>query len=145
MSLLKIKNKGLFPTVSNMMDDWFNNDLFLKPVTRTELFPAVNVKETDTEYILEFAVPGMSKEDFEISIDNGMLVISAEKSMETDESDDNYTRREFNYHSFSRSFWLPEMIDEENIKASYENGVLTISIEKVKEIEEVNKKTIAVQ
>ena len=54
MSLLKTKNKGLFPSVSNMMDDWFNNDLFLKPVTRTELLPAVNVKETDTEYILEF-------------------------------------------------------------------------------------------
>ena len=87
----------------------------------------------------------MSKEDFDISIEKGMLVISAEKSMETDESDDDYTRREFNYHSFSRSFWLPEMIDEENIKASYDNGVLLIKIEKLKEIEEVNKKTIAVQ
>ena len=137
MSLVKInkKRRPWFPTeFTNFFgdDDFFNDQFWQRHVQKE---PFMNVKETETEFQVELAAPGLTKEDFEISIDNGYLKIFAEKSMETEDKEDNFTRREFSYNSFNRSLMLPENIKEEEIKATYESGVLKFDLSK-KEIKE---------
>jgi HSP20 family protein len=93
--------------------------------------PMVNIREEKEKYTLELAAPGMKKSDFEIEMDNHLLTISYEKEQETKEQDNKYTRREYNYSSFSRSFHLPEWVDEKKISAVYDNGILTVSVPKL--------------
>lgn len=92
--------------------------------------PAVNVEETDKEYRIEVAAPGLEKEDMKVSVDDGVLTIKAEKKLESEEKNDNYIRREFGYNSFSRSFTLPEEVDAEKISAKHKNGVLNVTLPK---------------
>lgn len=93
--------------------------------------PAMNVKETEKDYMIEMAAPGLTKNDFNITIDDGVLTISAEKEMESEEKEENFLRREFSYNSFARSMSLPESIDEsKDIKAEYHDGVLNVTLHK---------------
>lgn len=94
--------------------------------------PAVNVKETEKEFLLEVAAPGMKKDDFKLEVKEGMLYISAETKMEKEEKEENFTRREFSYTTFSRSFWLPENVKSTDIKAAYKDGILNITLPKIK-------------
>lgn len=125
----------------SLMDELFNNN-FLSDFFNWESvwdrpdIPAVNIEETDKEYKIELAAPGLSKEDLKVSVDDGVLTVSSEmKKEEKDEKEGKYVRREFSYRSFSRSFSLPENTNAENIAASFKNGVLHISLPKTKEIE----------
>ena len=96
--------------------------------------PAVNIIETDKEIQLEVAAPGMKKEDFDIEMENGTLVISAEHREEKTEEDVEYASREFNYQTFFRTFPIPEhMVDREKIDAKYHDGILRIHLPKTKE------------
>ena len=97
--------------------------------------PAVNVKENDTSFTLELAAPGKTKDDFNIKIDRNVLTISSEFKNENEEIDDEgiYTLKEFSYSSFRRSFTLPETVNADNINASYENGVLNVTLPKKEE------------
>lgn len=95
--------------------------------------PAVNVKETETAYHLDVAARGLNKSDFKIKVENRVLNISAEKKIENEEKKDNYTRREFSYQSFSRSFTLPNLVNAHQVKATYSNGILTVDIPKREE------------
>lgn len=106
----------------------FETDLF-DGGTQT---PLANMVETNKEYKIEVSVPGFKKDDFDINIDNGVLTISSEKEEETkdEDKDKNYFRREFSYSSFSRTFTLPENVDESKINAHYENGMLEVTIPK---------------
>lgn len=120
--------------------DWFNADSqWLSRV------PATNIKEQDGTYTIEMAVPGMSKKDFHIDVENGMLTVSSEKEEESKEDKKHYRRREYNYHSFSRSFSLPESVKADDIKAKYEEGVLKLSIPKKEEAKKEHKKMISIQ
>jgi HSP20 family protein len=92
--------------------------------------PSVNIAENDTNYMIELAAPGLEKKDFKITMDNGMLMISAEKKEEKKEEKDNYVRKEFSYNKFSRSFRLPENCLFEKIDAKYDNGVLKLMLPK---------------
>lgn len=92
--------------------------------------PAVNVEETDKEYRIDVAAPGLEKKDFNITVDNNVLTISSNKEHSNEEKKEGYLRREFNFNSFSRSFTLPENTEASKIKASHKNGVLNISIPK---------------
>ncbi|MCO5249654.1 MAG: Hsp20 family protein [Chitinophagales bacterium] len=145
MTLLR-KNFGQRP-FPVLFDDAFFKDFFdVKPQVSSSV-PAVNVKEDDKSFQVEIAAPGLKKEDFNISLDDNVLTISSEIKKENEEKDENgkYTRREFSYSSFSRSFSIDENhIDTENIKANYESGVLQLSIPKKVEVEKV-KKTIEIQ
>ena len=137
MSIVKFKKRRpWFPTeFTNFFgDDDFFNDRFWNRYVQNE--PAMNVKETEGEYQVELAAPGLEKEDFEISIEDGYLIVKAEKSFKKEEKEENYTRREFSYNSFRRSLMLPEDVKEEEIKVSYENGVLKFNLSK-KELTEV--------
>jgi len=91
--------------------------------------PSINVKETDNEYKLSIAAPGLEKGDFDIQLNNGMLTVSAEKE-ESKNTDDRYNRREYNYSSWTRSFSLPEDANENKISAEYKNGELRIEVPK---------------
>ncbi|MDF9797855.1 HSP20 family protein [Catalinimonas alkaloidigena] len=121
-------------------DDWFNADSqWLSRV------PATNIKEQDGSFNIEMAVPGMSKKDFHIDIENGILTVSSEREEENKEEKKHYRRQEYNYRSFSRSFTLPESVKADDIKAKYEDGVLKLSIPKKEEAKTTPKKMISIQ
>lgn len=121
---------------NNFFDDFFTKDLFdfgnpqLANVGRT--LPSVNVKEIEKAFEIEFAAPGMKKEDFQISLDRNVLTVSSETKTESEEKNEEgkYTRREFNYQSFKRSFTLPETVEQDKIEAEYTDGILKIAIPK---------------
>ena len=134
MSLIKWRNPGeLMPAFPNWMENFMrDDDFFANRWTREMTVPAVNVKETDKEFMLEVAAPGMKKDDFKVEVKEGNLYLSAETKMEKEEKSENYTRREFSFSSFNRSFWLPENVKADDIKATYKDGILFISLPKVK-------------
>ena len=141
-----IKQRGSYPSMRSLLEDFWNNDTLLEDRfwnTRVNL-PAVNIIEKDDKFLIELAAPGLRKEDFKINIENGILQIDSESQREVDEEKDNYTRKEFNYSSFSRSFTLPENASEENIAANYENGVLKLKLQKLKSETSHKKKQILI-
>jgi HSP20 family protein len=125
-----IKRSGL-PALGTMFSDMFENDFFSNRFPAN--LPAVNIKESNNEYRVEVAAPGLKKEDFKISVEEDMIHISAEHEEKKEEKDEDYTRREYNYNSFSRSFTLPEGIREGDINARYENGILMLELPKKEE------------
>ena len=132
MSIIKKNNNANnFPTFLN---DFFGDELFsLDSMNRMKnSTPATNIKEFDDKFLLELAAPGKEKSDFNIELDNDVLTISSEKEI-SNENDDNYTKREYSYESFKRSFSLFDNVDKDNIKATYKNGVLMIDLPKLKE------------
>lgn len=111
--------------------------------------PAVNITEDKNEYQVAVAAPGLGKDDFRIAIEGNMLTISAEKQEKKEEKDKKFTRKEYSYSSFSRSFTLPEEVNKERIEArieaSYENGVLKLSLPRKEEVKKNAAKQIAVK
>jgi HSP20 family protein len=143
MSLIK-RNNGNAPAVRTFFSDFFDNDKFFsQPLFKEDWFPSVNVVDGEKSYEIELAAPGFKKEDFRINVENGILNISAETKAEEEEKKKNFTRREFSYNSFSRSFTLPENASEDKIEAKYENGVLKLDLAK-KALAAPKKKEIAV-
>jgi HSP20 family protein len=138
MSSLIRRNRNFFPAFSRLWDDddFFNRGMINWDTNFSNsdaTLPAVNIKETENSYEVEMAAPGLKKDDFKIELDNNVLTISSEKSEETQEGNGNekYSRREFSYQSFQRSFTLPkEVVDEDKIEAHYREGVLQLRIPK---------------
>ena len=122
------RKNGLMPGFTDVLDSIFN-DTFLsdRMVSRV---PAVNVSETGTSYQIELAAPGLKKEDFKLKLERDVLSISVEQTQQDQQQERNFTKREFSYTSFVRSFTLPESADENGIEAKYEEGILRISIPK---------------
>jgi HSP20 family protein len=122
-------------------DDFFHNDFF----EEDSLMPAMNVKEHDKDFEIEFAAPGFSKKDFEVTIDDNMLNVCGEKQKETEEKEEDYTRKEFSYNSFKRSLKLPKTVQtDQEVKATYKNGILKLHLQKQEETKEKPKKVIEV-
>lgn len=131
MKLVKWNNEPVFPDFfSRMFNDDFDN-YFGK--ANCGYLPAANVAETEDAFEVEFAIPGMNKEDFKISVENNILTVSAEKEEHKEEKEKNYTRKEFAYGSFTRSFSLPRTINHEKIAAGYDQGILKVSLPKKEE------------
>jgi HSP20 family protein len=140
MSSIIKKNRNFFPSFSRFWDD---DDLFNRNMSNWGLsnysdttLPAVNIRETKDSYEVEMAAPGMKKEDFKVELDRNILTISSEKSEEHEEQgeEEKYSRKEFSYQSFQRSFNLPkEVVDEDKIEARYREGVLHLTIPKREE------------
>jgi len=95
--------------------------------------PAVNILDNKDNYMMELAAPGLKKGDFKIKLDNQLLTISSEKKEEKEEQEENYTRKEFVFSSFSRSFTLPKTIVFDKIKADYKDGILIVNLPKKEE------------
>jgi len=133
-----IKRNEFFPGLS-MFDDFFTRDLLNLGLNNNSstntTIPLVNIKETNDNFEVEMAAPGMNKEDFKVELDGNVLIITSEKKDEDEVKEgDRYTRREFSYQSFHRSFQLPkEVVDADKIEAKYENGVLRLLVPKKEE------------
>lgn len=127
MNLVKFSRHPYFASkMDDIMKDVFNQD-----ASCSGNFPAVNIQEDDKKFIIEMAAPGLKKDDFKINLEDHVLAISKEKEDEKkEEVSETYTRREFGYNSFFRTFRLPKTIVEDKIKADYKDGVLTVSLPK---------------
>ena len=137
---------GQIPLLRRMMESFGNReDFFGSRLFDGDLMvPAVNIKETKSDFEIEVAAPGFEKKDFKLDIEDNVLIISAENNKETQDEKENYTRKEFSHSSFSRSFSLPEMVKEEDIKAYYENGLLHLTVQKTEQ-PSVTKKSIPIE
>lgn len=122
-----VRFKTTLPTISKMMEDIFDSDLFRFPISEVSL-PPVNISRSDEAYDIEMAVPGFQKEDFKIAVEDGVLKIIGEHKASEEKKEKNYTRREFSFSSFERSFRLPEECHVESVDARYENGVLHLRV-----------------
>ncbi|WP_164122056.1 MULTISPECIES: Hsp20/alpha crystallin family protein [Sphingobacterium] len=136
MALIKIPTKavntdGVNPFVNSVFDNLFN-DSFISDRLVTRV-PAVNIIETAEAFEIELAAPGLQKSDFKINVDKNIISIGVEKVEETETKEKMYSKKEYNYSSFSRSFTLPETVDYSNIDASYTDGILHVRIGKKEE------------
>jgi HSP20 family protein len=135
MTLVKFangqKNHGVNPFFNDVFDSILN-DSFLsdKPASRV---PAVNISETENQFHIELAVPGLKKEDFKINLDKNVLSVSADKKVENVEEGKKFSKREYSYNSFTRSFTLPEIADATKIEAEYADGILKLNVAKKEE------------
>lgn len=126
MTLIKWTNRN---PLTDMFSNFFDTD-FVDYFNRRSIDPAANIIEHPDKFELNLAAPGMKKEDFKINLESNILTISSEKKEEENEETKNFTRREFYYGTFSRSFTLPKTIDLEKIKADYDNGLLKVMLPK---------------
>jgi len=147
MKLAK-RNLNNFSIFSPMFND-FNRELLnwgnSNYSSTSTTVPSVNIKEDGDNFEVEVAAPGMSKDDFKITLDRNLLTISSAKEEKNEEKLDNYTRREFSYQSFQRSFELHrEVVDQDNIEARYENGMLRLTIPKKEEAKQKEPRLIEI-
>lgn len=147
MTLVKVNNPqkgkigfGLSPLFDEVFNDFINGGTSYRSSLSKNI--AVNIHENEHSFFLEFSAPGFDKGDFKINLDSNNLIVSAEKRTDVNEQEKNYTRKEFSYNSFSRSFTLPQNINSEEIKAEYKNGVLNLELPKVtdtkKQVKEIS-------
>ena len=143
MSLIKF-NRNKFPWNEAFIDFFNRNEFFNDNFFNLEKsLPAINIKEHDTDYELEMAAPGFNKKDFEITLKDDLLEVSAEKEMKNVEEEENYTRKEFNYNSFRRVLQLPSTVDSnKKVKATYKDGILKMNLLKKEETKEKTKRVI---
>lgn len=133
---------SVFDDLLRPWNDWFEGrELW----SRASSLPPVNISEEENQFLVSLAVPGMKKEDFKIDLNNNMLTISNESEEERVEEEKSYTRKEYNYSGFSRSFTLPEGIETEKIEAKYEDGVLKILLPRTEESKMKVGKSIEIQ
>ena len=140
MTLVKFNNKAnnsLMPGFNDVFDSIFNDTFFSdRLVSRV---PAVNISESENNYHVELAAPGLKKEDFKLNLERNQLSISVEQSANHEDNQKNYNKREYSYSSFVRSFTLPESADHAQIEASYTDGILKIDIAKREEAKAVRR------
>ena len=140
MNLIR-KQNAFFPS---LVDELFNQDMRVRTSSISSTMPAVNIIEQDTQFLIELAAPGNKKEDFEIEIEDGILSISSSNEEENTSEKETFTRHEFSYNSFRRSFTIPESVDVSSIEATYNEGVLLIKLLKLEEALPQPKKLITI-
>lgn len=142
MTLVKFNNKtrNTAPYFNNVFDSLFNDAL--NKNYGVHKMPHVNIFEGETEYKIELAAPGLSKEDFKIDLKKDNLSVWAERKAQEGDVVKDYSRKEFEYNSFARSFVLPEGVDVEKISAEYLNGILTITIGKKDEAKLIHREIV---
>jgi len=147
MSLAKRRTSDFLPSLTRFFgDDFFSRDWGLSNFSNTETtLPAVNISESEDTFEVQMAAPGMQKKDFNNELDGNLLTISSEKQDQREETEGKYSRREFSYQSFQRTFNLPkEVVDVDKINATYQDGVLRLIIPKREEAKKQPRKTINV-
>ncbi|MFA7616407.1 MAG: Hsp20/alpha crystallin family protein [Weeksellaceae bacterium] len=141
MNTIVKRNPDLF---GGLLDSLFNDSpLFSSEVSRHYSVPAVNIKNNENSFEVEVAAPGLKKEDFNIEVEDNVMKLSVNKSSENEEKEENFTRKEFSYFNFQRSFTLPKnVVDAEKVKANYKDGILSIVLPKQEQKEVVTKITV---
>jgi HSP20 family protein len=152
MTVAKVKSgngsRSSFPVLSNALGiPSFFSDTFERMWNDEEVnwMPSVNIKERQDDFRIDLAVPGMSKEDFHVEVDNGILTVRGERKEENEDKDDRVTRKEFHYGAFRRTFTLPEAANPDDIRASYKDGILSLTIAKKEESKRKPVKQITIE
>ncbi|GIV29033.1 MAG: hypothetical protein KatS3mg028_0099 [Bacteroidia bacterium] len=144
-----VKKENQVPTFRNLIESFFEGEFptFGGTISRYigSTIPSANIKETAENFQIELGVPGVKKEDIKIDLEDDVLTISSEQKEEKTEEKDNYTRREFNYSAFSRSFTLPDIVDSDKITAEYKDGILNITIPKKESVIKKAQKRIEIK
>lgn len=133
---------SMFDDFFRPWNEWFDNGGFMG---RTLSMPAVNISEAKDSYLVSLAVPGMKKDDFKVDVEGNMLTISSEKSETKEANEEKYTRKEYNYSSFSRSFTIPDDVEIEKIDARYQDGELKLTLPRKEEAKKSSAKKISVK
>ncbi len=136
-----VQRVNTFPT---FFDTFFNDFERAQKPSVSKTLPAVNVVENEENFRIELAAPGLTRADFKVNVHEDVLTISSEKQTESEETKESYTRREFSYASFTRSFNLPETVDSDNIAATYNEGILNLTLPKKEEAKPKEPKRIEV-
>ena len=142
LTRLSERTPSLFDDFFKPWNEWFDNGGLWGRVMNV---PAVNIMEYKDDYLVSLAAPGMKKEDFNIDVDGNLLTISSEKEERKEEKEKKYTRKEYSYSSFSRSFTLPNEINKEMIEANYEDGVLKVRLPRMENLKKLTARHIAVK
>ncbi len=134
-----------YPDISSMLESLFDNSSYSSaPQNRTA--PAINVRENEDEYNIEVAAPGLKKDNFKVEINNSILSISYEDESKKEVEEQNYTRKEFTYNNFCRSFSIPRTeVDDSKIDASYKDGILTVRLQKRDELKPKPSRMISIK
>jgi HSP20 family protein len=149
MKTLMKTRQNMFPAIPSLLnsflqDDWLDSTLGSQR-TGTTTLPAANIRETENDFRIELAAPGMRKEDFRVELNNDVLTVAAEQEMKNENKEGDYTRREFSYQSLQRSFTLPDdRVKGEQITARYQDGVLEIVVPKRQEAKAKSVRQIAI-
>jgi HSP20 family protein len=130
---------------SELLQDFFNDDMGYMGRNIGTTLPAVNIEETDNDLIIEVAAPGMNKKDFKVEVADNHLHIGYRKEAQNQSNESNHWRKEFNFESFERNFTLPAMVEGDKIEASYDNGLLRITIPKKEEARRKPAKNIEIR
>jgi HSP20 family protein len=140
MSIIRFSRPN---ALADVFQNFFDND-YVDLFNRKGMDPLANILEHPDSFELDIAAPGLKKDDFKIHLENNVLTISSEVRDEKEEETKNYTRKEFHYSSFSRSFTLPRIVDLEKIKADYESGILKVMLPKKEDARVDIKKEIKI-
>ena len=141
MNLVRKHNSPFFPA---LFDEWLSNEWLPSSTLPTKQMPAVNIQETDTSFLLELAAPGVKKEDLQVEVEKDILSISSQSDAAAEE-DAQYTRKEYGYLSFRRTFTIPESVDIKKVEAQYREGILEVKLPKKKEMLQDAKKSIRIR
>ena len=146
MSLVKFRKRhDAVPSFFNFFDESFGKDCHVDFYKGTALSkPAVNIRETDENFFIDVAAPGLGKKDFNVSVEGDLLTISAEKEVKNEENSENFTRKEFSFNSFQRNFTLPETVNGDSISAKYDSGILHVVIPKLEEAKAKPARTVKI-
>jgi HSP20 family protein len=139
-----MEEKAMLPTITRRAFSPFTSRLFdddyFPVLSRTDAaIPAVNIRESEKNFILELAVPGIEKKDIKIDINEDVLTISSEVKNEKEDEQDGYQRKEFSFSSFSRKFNIPENVNKDKIGARYKDGILSVELPKEEEKSKITK------
>lgn len=145
MSLVKVNRPNSWLGFPAWTQDILNSDSLINAVDTVGTMPAVNIKETEDEFILEFAAPGYKKSDFNIETKEGSLIVKGVKEQNATDNGAAYTKREFSYASFSRVFELPETVNEDKISATYSDGILSLELPKKEEAKPKSPRKVTVK
>lgn len=131
LARIPAKLPSVFDDLFKPWNDWFDNGNIVS--SRMLTIPAVNVTDSNEAYVIAIAVPGLKKEDLNIDVEGNLITISAEISEDKEENTKMFTREEYNYSCFSRTFTLPDEVKKEKIDAEYKDGILKIHLPKTEE------------
>lgn len=135
---------GLTSTFNDFFEPW--NEWFRDGTLGTALsMPKVNIFEDKMNYNLELAAPGLHKKDFKIDVDGNLITISAQREENKEEKEEKYTRKEYNYSSFSRCFTMPDEVQMDKIEATYDGGILRLTLPKNEKAVQKNRKEITIK
>lgn len=143
MRTLVKRNLPITRNLPSIFDELLFGEEF-KPLSHRPSFPSVNIKDEEKAFTLELAIPGYSKEELSIRVEDDILSISSEKESQSNSNEQAYTRREFSFSSFNRSFTLPEIVDADKIEAKTQDGMLYLTLPKRDELLQNKTKTIAI-